>query len=285
MHSSEIIKHYRYTKSFYFLSTVIPWSFWLIAGYISHQSPHQQALITTLALLGLVAPTLVSYMLASKEPLVKKDLLRRFFNFNEVPPAYLLGALLIMPISIMLARAVSLLFGYSTAQFTISTEFSFTFGILPAWILLVLAPMLEEIAWHSYGTDALKNKFNLFNTCMIFSLFWGIWHIPLATINQSYQSNVVEVSWIHGANFLLSIFPFVILMNWLYYKTGRNIVITILFHITAGLFNELFSPHPDTKIIQTVLLTILAIFIIVKEKNMFFNPITHKKISNSPQYV
>ena len=59
-------------------------------------------------------------------------------------------------------------------------------------------------------------------------------------------------------------------MNWLYYKTGRNIIITMIFHITAGLFNELFSPHPDSKIIQTILLIILASAIVIKERSMFF---------------
>ena len=45
--------------------------------------------------------------------------------------------------------------------------------------------------------------------------------------------------------FLVSIFPFVLIMNWLYYKTGRNILIVIVFHITAGYFNEIFATHPD----------------------------------------
>jgi len=57
-------------------------------------------------------------------------------------------------------------------------------------------------------------------------------------------------------------FPFVIIMNWLYYKTGRNIIIPIIFHITAGYFNEIFATHSDSKVIQTILLLIVAIIFV-----------------------
>ena len=175
-----------------------------------------------------------------------------------------------MPASILFAQAISLLFGYSASQFLITGNYTFSSGIFPVLFLLIVAPIIEELAWHSYATDALRNKLNLFNTSFIFSLFWGIWHIPLSTINHYYQSNIIETGWVHGANFLVSIFPFVFIMNWLYYKTGRNIVIPIIFHITAGYFNEIFATHPDSKIIQTIILIFIAIFIVAKEKAFFF---------------
>lgn len=59
-------------------------------------------------------------------------------------------------------------------------------------------------------------------------------------------------------------------MNWLYYKTGRNIVIVIVFHITAGYFNEIFATHPDSKIIQTILLLMLATIIVLNNRSFFF---------------
>jgi hypothetical protein len=59
-------------------------------------------------------------------------------------------------------------------------------------------------------------------------------------------------------------------MNWLYYKTGRNILIAIVFHITAGFFNEIFATYPDSKIIQTVLLLLLAICVVVRDRKLFF---------------
>ncbi len=64
--------------------------------------------------------------------------------------------------------------------------------------------------------------------------------------------------------------PYVFLMNWLYYKTNRNIMVPIVFHISAGFFNEIFMTHPDSKIIQTLLLLILTVFIVFKERDFFF---------------
>ncbi|HFC91605.1 MAG TPA: CPBP family intramembrane metalloprotease, partial [Leucothrix mucor] len=181
-------------------------------------------------------------------------------------------ALCLMPFSILFAQAISLLFGYSASQFVITGSYTFSSGVFPVLFLLIVAPIIEELAWHSYATDALRNKFNLLNTSLVFALFWGIWHIPLSSINHYYQSNIIETGWLHGVNFLVSIFPFVIIMNWLYYKTGRNIIIPIIFHITAGYFNEIFATDPDSKIIQTLLLILFASWLVWREKDFFFEP-------------
>lgn len=271
--SLSIIHNYKNVKTFYFLATLIPWLFWFAAGYVSHISVEEKYLniASLLAVIGLLAPVAVSYFLIRKEPALLKDVKGRFFNFKDVRLKYFLLACLIMPISIMMAQAISLLFGYSPSQFIITGNFTFSSGIFPVWFLLIIAPLIEELAWHSYGTDSLRRKFNLFTTSLIFGAFWGIWHAPLSTIRDYYQSNVVEAGMIYGINFLVSIIPYVIIMNWLYYRTGRNIIITIIFHITAGLFNELFAPHPDSKIIQTGLLLVLAVIIVIKEKKLFFD--------------
>ena len=262
--------HYKNTLLFYSLATIIPWTFWFTAGYISHIDDHYIELASILAFIGLLSPVIVAFWLISRNPELKKDVFSRFFNFKLVQPIYILLSIFLMPVSILFAQAISLLFGYSASQFVITGSYTFSSGVFPVLFLLVAAPILEELAWHSYATDALRNKFNLLNTSLIFSLFWGIWHIPLSTINLYYQSNIIETGWIHGVNFLVSIFPFVIIMNWLYYKTGRNIFIPVIFHITAGYFNEIFATHPDSKVIQTILLLITAIIIVVREKDFFF---------------
>ena len=263
--------HYKNTLLFYSLATIIPWAFWFTAGYISHIDDSYIDLASIFAFIGLLSPLLVAICLISRSPELKKDVSSRFFNFRSIQPIYILFAIFLMPVSILTAQAISLLFGYSASQFLITGNYTFSSGIFPVLFLLIAAPIIEELAWHSYATDALRNKFNLLNTSLIFSLFWGIWHIPLSTINHYYQSNIVETGWIHGANFLVSIFPFVIIMNWLYYKTGRNILIPIIFHITAGYFNEIFATHPDSKVIQTLVLLIIAIIIVAREKDFFFS--------------
>ncbi len=269
-----ILKNYKHPLLFYTLSTIIPWFFWFSAAYISHLDNDDGSYIkiaSILGFIGLLSPVLIAYWLISKDPELKKDVRKRLFKLNSIKPIYLFLTAFLMLASILLAQAISLLFGYSSSQFTITGNYTFTSGIFPVLFLLIAAPIIEELAWHSYGTDALRQRFNLLNTSLIFGLFWGIWHIPLSFINGYYQSNIVETGWIHGVNFLVSIFPFVIIMNWLYYKSGRNIIIPIVFHISAGYFNEIFATHPDSKVIQTVLLLVFAIWIVWNEKDFFFN--------------
>ena len=267
-----MLNHYRHPLLFYSLATLVPWACWFSAGYISHRpqpGPLDTELISALGLIGLSSPVLIAGWLMTRNAALRQDIVRRLFTLRGITPGYLLFALAFMLVSIWLAQAVSLLFGYSASQFQITGHFTFTSGVFPVWLLLIVAPMLEELGWHSYGTDCLRNRFNLLKTSLIFALYWGIWHIPLSTIDNYYHSNVVETGWIHGAKFLISIFPFVLIMNWLYYKTDRNILVTVVFHITAGYFNEIFATHPDSKVIQTALLTLFSIALVLREKDFF----------------
>lgn len=265
---------YKRAELFFGLATLISWMLWFLAGYVSHHgaptsSPkHWPSII---AFLGLLAPVILVIYLARNNNEVIEDLKSRFFNFKKINTTYILLALLLMPLSILLSQAVSLLFGYSIEQFKLADSFSFTSGVFPVWFMLIIAPLIEELAWHSYGTDSLRSRFNLFNTSLIFALFWGIWHLPLTTIKDYYHSNLVAEGWIYSVNFLVSLFPFVMIMNWIYYKANRNIVLPIVFHIAAGFFNEIFTTHPMSKVIQTCLLTLFTLYIMLNDKAFFFN--------------
>ena len=273
MKTKELKIKYKHPIIFYLLSTIIPWTFWTVAGKLSYNSNANIKLISALGFTGLLAPMILAFWFIHKETGLKRDLGNRIFNFKNIKPPYLIITLFLMLVSILLAQAISLLFGYSANQFRISGHYTFSSGVFPVWFLLILAPIIEELGWHTYGTDVLRTKFNLFYTSIIFAFYWGIWHIPLSTIKDYYQSNLLETGWIYSINFLVSIFPFVIIMNWLYYKTHRNIIIPIIFHITAGYFNEIFATHPMSKVIQTGILLIFACWIVLKEKDFFFKKV------------
>lgn len=269
-----MMEKYRHPILFYCLATAIPWTFWFAAGFISQITPYSDQymkIASAVAFVGLLGPAGASYWLIRRDPELRADVYGRLVHFSSVRPVYLFVACFLMLGSILLAQAISLPFGYSPSQFVITGDFTFASGIFPVWFMLIIAPVLEELGWHSYGTDCLRNRMNLFTTSLLFGVFWGIWHAPLATIRDYYQSNIVQTGWIYGVNFLVSIVPFVLLMNWLYYRTGRNILIAIVFHVTAGYFNEIFATHPDSKIIQTVLLLALTTVVVLKERRLFFD--------------
>jgi len=265
-----MIKQYKHPVLFYTLSAIIPWIIWSSVGYLSYHYDTNDVLVSTISFIGLMAPFIIALFLILPNVELKRDLFNRLIKFKNTKIKYWLIALFLMLGSILLAQLISLLFGYSSNQFYLSGEYTFSSGVFPVWFLLIIAPLVEELAWHSYGTDSLRLRFNLFVTSMLFALYWGVWHIPLSFINGYYHSNLVESGIIYSVNFIISLFPFVIIMNWLYYKTGRNIVITIIFHISAGYFNEIFSTHPMSKVIQTGLLILLSIYLLIKDRKLFF---------------
>ena len=273
-----MIQKYKRPFTFYLLCTAIPWALWFTSGYMSHREPFTKTLEWATgisSMLGLLAPAVIAlaFLLPYKE--LRKDFLGRFFNFRSIRPEYILATFSLMLVSILSAQAISLLFGYNADQFSFRGSFTFSSSLFPVWFLLLAAPVLEELAWHSYGTDSLVSRFNLFTASLVFAIFWGLWHLPLSTIQGYYHSNLVESGWIYSVNFLLSMIPFVIIMNWIYYKTQRNILLTIVFHITAVFFNEIFLTHPMSKVIQTGLLFIVSLYLIVKDKELFFHRITY----------
>ena len=275
-YNNKIIKKYKSPLSFYILSLTVPWALWFFAGYLSHIEPFTKPLewaVGISSIAGLLSPVIIAlfFMLPHKD--LRTDFLGRFFNFKTIKGEYILITFSLMLISILAAQAISLLFGYPAEQFSFRGSFTFTSSLFPVWFLLLAAPIFEELAWHSYGTDSLVSRFNLLKASLIFALYWAVWHIPLSTIKGYYHSNLVESDWLYSLNFIVSMIPFVLIMNWIYYKTNRNILLTIVFHITAVFFNEIFATHPMSKVIQTCLLIIVSAYLVIKDKELFFKRI------------
>jgi len=264
---------YRHVGFFYLGATVIPWASWLLAGWNSHRPPGQSWapwILVVLGTTGLAAPMFLASVLIGCDPVLRRDVWRRLFRWPRGSGRYVVLAFVLMLVSILLAQALSLTMGYSATQFRFAQHPSFTLGGMSAWGILVVAPILEELGWHTYGTDALLKRWPLFTASVGFAAYWAVWHIPLSTIRGYYQSNVMLSGWIYSLNFLLSVFPFVLLMNWLYLRTGRNICVAVIFHITAGVFNEIFQTHPVSKVIQTGLLIVLSFVVLWRERTLFF---------------
>jgi len=260
---------------FYGIAIFVPWFCWLILALLSHSklwdNPSTVFWGSILGVLGLCGPFAMAMILILPDKEMRRELLSQIINFKGIRLKYWTLTIALFPISILAAMAISLLFGHSVSQFKIVENMSFSAGIFPAWFLLVIAPILEEFGWHTYGIHCLRNRFNLLITCVIFGVIWGIWHMPLSFVKGYYQNVLVETGVIYSINFLVSLIPYLIIGNWLYYKTNRNMFLVILFHFLAGFSNEIFQTHPDSKVIQTVLLLIFSITIICRERTFFFS--------------
>lgn len=253
-----------------------------ISAYLSHQKGMEQYQLPLL-LFGLCVPciTALAMIYGSHNEVLIQDFWDRLTLF-KISPRYLMLILLLMPCIVLLATGISLLFGYSTNQFAISSHVSVMkgWGIFGIAIPLILAPIIEELGWRGYGMDSLGAYFNLFTASALFGFLWALWHVPAFFIKDYYHNQLWDMGIIYVINFFVSVFVVAILMNWIYYKTDRSIPAIILLHSVLNLSSMLFNTEPFTKCIVTVLLCIVTIGIIMYDKAIFFSdtfmPMTHK---------
>lgn len=268
-----VVKQYDRPVLFYVVATAVPWVCWLAAGFLSHRSEQTSAVqlaTAALGVIGLAAPVGVAAWLIRRKPALVADVRARLRWPGQASRGFVIAAFALMPGSVLVASAISLLLGYDADQFQLRDGWTFSAGVLPVWFTLVAAAVLEELAWHSYGTDALISRMRVFSASMLFALIWTVWHLPLSSIEGYYHAEVVEQGWLQTLNFPLSLVAFVLLMNWIYFRSGRSIILAVIVHISANFGNEVFNTHEDTKLIQTALLLAVCVVVVIKDRELFF---------------
>ncbi|MCL2180717.1 MAG: CPBP family intramembrane metalloprotease, partial [Treponema sp.] len=212
----------KYRRPFVFFGFAIgvPWVVWSITGVISHSGLWENynwvIFGSILAFLGLLAPTVTAFVLILPDKEMRDELKSATFSFKGVHWIWFAYTLLFPFAVILLAQAISLLFGHSAAQFKVVEQFSFSAGIFPVWVLFIIVPVIEEFGWRTYGTHCIRRKYNLFVTSIIFGVLWAIWHMPLSFINGYYHSNLVETGAIYSLNYSVSLIPYLIIDGWVY---------------------------------------------------------------------
>jgi len=262
-----------YSKPVTFFAFTIPltWAAWFAAAYLSYQ-PNGEAGMIPLIILGTFVPFIVGLvlLLVSGDRALRKDFGRRLVGIGWIRLAYLPAILLLVPASMLLAIAVSVLVGGSTSQFGLSDLFAMSSGEgIMGLMISILAPTTEEIGWRGYGVDSLRSRYSLLKTSLLFALLWGIWHLPLFFIHNYYQNELWHAGLPYVANFFISLIPATLIMNWLYYRNGRSTPVAVLFHIMMVLSAEAFLVVESVKFIQTGILLLAAVGLVLYDKGFF----------------
>lgn len=257
---------------FFLLTFLCTWIPWFLTAYLSHQKGKEKLQLVFM-FLGLAAPLIVAVgmVYASRNQEFISSFWHRLVLF-KMDFRSLLLIFVGLPTALFLATAISLLFGKSPEQFSLVKEYSVMKGwqFLSLVIPIILAPALEEIGWRGYGVDSLRSHFNLFNTCMLYALLWGLWHLPLFFVQGYYHHELRSLGYVYVMNFFISIIPAAILLNWLYYTNSRSILIAIIAHAVLNALSIFFRTEQFTKCIFTGLLLILSGFVVIKDKELFF---------------
>jgi len=266
-----MITNYKYKPTFYFiLAFAITWIHGFIIAAQSHHGADKNLIILLLTYMGPYIAALIM-MFAFNDKAFRADFRKRIYNLKLIKKSYIPFTLFFLPITMVISILISIAFGQPSEQLRFAEEFKIFNGeVILSMIILVLVPLLEELGWRGYGVDSLASKFNLFKTSMIFGALWSVWHLPAFFIKNSYQASLWGQHPLFAVNFFIGIFPMAIIINYLYYRNRRSIFIVALFHVLVNYSSELFEANQVSKCILTIVLSVVAVIIIMQNKNYFF---------------
>ena len=260
-------KKYKYRPVLFFaLAYLFTWIFWIPAIFV------KENLGAALMLLGLLAPAVVStvFVLASGSSALKKDLKLKLIGFYKVNWLNVLLAILVFAGIVAASILLSLLFGLSLNQFSFTEDFSFTgVGIAGAFVSVTVAAIIEEVGWKGYCEDSIGQYMNWYWESMIFGALWGMWHLPLIFIKGTYQATLM-VNPLFVINFFVSAIPMGFIITWVYLTSGRSILACMIYHLVINFLQEKIAMTPETKCVETIVVIIVAIIIVIANKDMFF---------------
>jgi len=258
---------YKYRPVLFFvLAYFFTWVFWIPAVFVSED------LGAGLMVLGLIAPTVVStlFVVFSGSDALKKDLRQKIAGFYKVKWLNVVLAVLVFAVIVVCSILLSLAFGQGLEQFSFTDDFSFTgVGIGSALLTITLASIIEEIGWKGYCEDSIGNYMDWFRESLIFGALWSFWHLPLIFIKGTYQAGLM-VNPLYVVNFFVSGIPLGFIITWVYLVSDRSILACMVFHLFVNFMQEKIAMTPETKCVETIVVTVATAIIVIANKDMFF---------------
>ena len=265
--SNNETNNYRYRPVLFFaLTYLFTWIFWIPAIYLP------ETISPVLMLVGLIAPAVVStvFVMRSGSDALKQDLKNKIVGFYKVKWLNVLWAVIVFALTIVASILLSAFFGQSLDQFSFTEDFSFTgVGIAGAFITIAIASIIEEVGWKGYCEDSIGNYMNWFWESMVFGVLWSFWHFPLIFIQGTYQASLM-VNPLYVINFFVSGIPMGFVITWVYLASDRSILACMVFHLFVNFMQEKIAMTQETKIVETVVITLVTVIIVIVKKDMFF---------------
>lgn len=258
---------YKYKPVLFFaLAYLFTWIFWIPAIFLP------ESISPMLMLIGLMAPAIVStvFIMASGSDALKQDFRNKMVGFYKVKWLNVVWAVIVFAIVIACSILLSLPLGQSINQFSFTENFSFTgVGIAGAFITITIASIIEEVGWKGYCEDSIGNYMNWFWESMIFGVLWSFWHFPLIFIQGTYQAGLM-VNPLFVINFFVSGIPMGFVITWVYLESDRSILACMIFHFFVNFMQEKIALTPETKCLETIVITLVTVIIVMAKKDMFF---------------
>jgi membrane protease YdiL (CAAX protease family) len=216
------------TLSFFAAAFAMTWScyaagFWL-RGSTASGSP-LLLLADGILLLGVVAPALVSVSLTALDR--GRAGLRVFFE--SIVPSHVGVGWFIFAAGFFLAiklTAAVILWALNGAWPPFGTEPWYVMAVAVLFSTPVQAG--EELGWRGYALPRMAARMGLGPASVVLGVVWAAWHLPLFVVavgDTFHQSFPV---------YLLQVTAMSVVMAWLYWRTGRALLLVMLLHAAAN---------------------------------------------------
>jgi uncharacterized protein len=214
-------------SEFFFITYVVSWIWFVLAAYVL-QCAGPQSIGHGGGLLfipGVIAPALVALGLTARsEGRSGVFALLGGIARWRVGIQWYLFAIGYMA-AIKLAAAV--LYRVITGTWPVFTELPW---YLMALMILISTPVQagEEIGWRAFALPRLANRFGLSIASVVLGILWAGWHLPFFFIPGS--DNFGQSFWMY----LIAVTAISVAMAWLYWRTNRSLLLTMLMHATIN---------------------------------------------------
>jgi len=119
--------------------------------------------------------------------------------------------------------------------------------------------MTEELAWRGFALPRLLAKFSALNSSLLLGVLWGLWHLPLVFIRDSFQSKIPFLG------FLVSTIAISIIFTWLYNKSNGSLLIAGIFHAATDVAIAYFGVMSSSSLLFWIFIVVqwIVVFIII----------------------
>jgi len=215
--------------AFFSFTFIVSWSLWIAAAAIlrtpTSQPAGMAAISGVLYALGVFAPALVALALAARAGgrAAVLSLLRPTLRWSVAARWYVFALGYMAAIKL----AAALVHRIATGEWP-------AFGQEPLYLVAIAIPFStpvqagEEIGWRGYALSPLSVRLGLSGASVLLGLIWAFWHLPFFFIPGTDKS---------GQSFpmyLLSVTALSVAMAWLYWQTGRSLLLTMLMHAAVN---------------------------------------------------
>jgi len=139
-------------------------------------------------------------------------------------------------------------------------------------VALPFGPLGEELGWRGFALPRLLPRYGPALASLLLGVIWTLWHVPMMLWSPGASiPSFMGLSTFAFAVFLLQITSETVLMTWLFLRTGGNLLLAILAHLTfntaaavvyGGLPQPAVSQERAVYLVNVALLAVVALAVL-----------------------